>query len=340
MRGLGAQFTRVRVNGLETVATSTDGASANRDRAFDFNVFASELFSSHRRPQDRRGLARRGLAWRGRRSQHRQPARRQDRLHARRLGAGELQRSVEDAGARASPGCCRGSRPTARSAWRVSAAYQKTDNLELGNNTVRWAQARFDSVNGTPCFYSTQHERDAAWPMPAASTVPSAACDQAGARLPPAHPALRRGRARPRAARASPAASNGRRPTRPRCRSTALFALQGGSARRNGPRCCCARTSGRSTCSTRSTMRTTTWSSATLNDAWVRTEHYLRQSKTEILPVRRQLGSGRRPTTSASRCSAASRSRTPTSRSRRRSSSTIATRRATSSTIPTAASRR
>ncbi|HYW17526.1 MAG TPA: TonB-dependent receptor plug domain-containing protein, partial [Allosphingosinicella sp.] len=46
VRGLGAQFTRVRVNGLETVATSTDGASANRDRAFDFNVFASELFNS------------------------------------------------------------------------------------------------------------------------------------------------------------------------------------------------------------------------------------------------------------------------------------------------------
>src|SRR5687768_2181652 len=46
VRGLGPQFTRVRVNGLETVATSTDGASANRDRAFDFNVFASELFTS------------------------------------------------------------------------------------------------------------------------------------------------------------------------------------------------------------------------------------------------------------------------------------------------------
>src|SRR3989344_4916332 len=46
VRGLSSQFTRVRVNGLETVATSTDGASANRDRAFDFNVFASELFSS------------------------------------------------------------------------------------------------------------------------------------------------------------------------------------------------------------------------------------------------------------------------------------------------------
>ena len=41
VRGLSSQFTRVRVNGMETIATSTDGASANRDRAFDFNVFAS-----------------------------------------------------------------------------------------------------------------------------------------------------------------------------------------------------------------------------------------------------------------------------------------------------------
>ncbi len=46
VRGLSSQFTRVRLNGMETVATSTDGASANRDRAFDFNVFASELFTS------------------------------------------------------------------------------------------------------------------------------------------------------------------------------------------------------------------------------------------------------------------------------------------------------
>src|SRR6187551_1142005 len=46
VRGLGPQFTRVRVNQLETIATSTDGAAANRDRAFDFNVFASELFTS------------------------------------------------------------------------------------------------------------------------------------------------------------------------------------------------------------------------------------------------------------------------------------------------------
>ncbi|MEY4160741.1 MAG: hypothetical protein RLZZ136_1362, partial [Pseudomonadota bacterium] len=37
----------------------------------------------------------------------------------------------------------------------VSAAYSKTHTLEMGNNSVRWAQARFDSVNGTPCWYSS-----------------------------------------------------------------------------------------------------------------------------------------------------------------------------------------
>ena len=53
VRGLGSQFTRVRVNGMEAIATSTDGASSNRERGFDFNIFASELFSSlvvHKRP--------------------------------------------------------------------------------------------------------------------------------------------------------------------------------------------------------------------------------------------------------------------------------------------------
>ncbi|WP_078083087.1 TonB-dependent receptor [Microbulbifer mangrovi] len=49
VRGLGAQFTRVRINGLEAVST-TGGAdssgSTNRSRSFDFNTFASELFSN------------------------------------------------------------------------------------------------------------------------------------------------------------------------------------------------------------------------------------------------------------------------------------------------------
>ena len=48
VRGLGPDFTRVRLNGLEALSTvgSTDGAGGtNRGRGFDFNVFASDLFS-------------------------------------------------------------------------------------------------------------------------------------------------------------------------------------------------------------------------------------------------------------------------------------------------------
>ncbi|PZU50006.1 MAG: TonB-dependent receptor [Sphingomonas sp.] len=49
VRGLGPEFTRVRLNGIEALATTggTDSSGgANRSRGFDFNIFASELFSS------------------------------------------------------------------------------------------------------------------------------------------------------------------------------------------------------------------------------------------------------------------------------------------------------
>ena len=49
VRGLGPQFTRVRINGMEALATTgTSDASGgvNRGRAFDFNVFASDLFNA------------------------------------------------------------------------------------------------------------------------------------------------------------------------------------------------------------------------------------------------------------------------------------------------------
>lgn len=49
VRGLGQDFTRVRINGIEALATTggTDSSGGNnRSRGFDFNVFASELFNS------------------------------------------------------------------------------------------------------------------------------------------------------------------------------------------------------------------------------------------------------------------------------------------------------
>src|SRR5687768_9389446 len=49
VRGLGPIYTQVRINGLEGLGT-TGGADAsggaNRTRAFDFNIFASDLFNA------------------------------------------------------------------------------------------------------------------------------------------------------------------------------------------------------------------------------------------------------------------------------------------------------
>lgn len=49
VRGLGPDFTRIRINGMEALGTTggTDSSGGtNRGRGFDFNVFASDLFNS------------------------------------------------------------------------------------------------------------------------------------------------------------------------------------------------------------------------------------------------------------------------------------------------------
>ncbi len=49
LRGLGPDFTRVQVNGMEALGTSSSPmdsrGAVGRSRAFDFNIFASELFN-------------------------------------------------------------------------------------------------------------------------------------------------------------------------------------------------------------------------------------------------------------------------------------------------------
>ncbi|RZM36540.1 MAG: TonB-dependent receptor, partial [Sphingomonas sp.] len=151
VRGLGAQFTRVRVNGMETVATSTDGASSNRDRAFDFNVFASELFNSivvHKTAEASLDEGSLGAVV--------------DLNTGNPLGGkigftavGSAQASYNDLSKNTGP------RLAGLLSWKsadgsfgvaASAAYSKTNNFELGNNTVRWAQGPFDSVDGTRCY--------------------------------------------------------------------------------------------------------------------------------------------------------------------------------------------
>jgi len=49
VRGLGPEYTRVRINGMEAIGTSggTDNSGGvNRGRGFDFNIFSSDLFNS------------------------------------------------------------------------------------------------------------------------------------------------------------------------------------------------------------------------------------------------------------------------------------------------------
>lgn len=185
VRGLGAQFTRVRVDGMETVATSTDGASANRDRAFDFNVFASELFSSlvvHKTAEaslDEGSLGavvdlNTGNPLAGKSGFH---------------GALSVVGSYNDLSQKLGPrvaGLLSYKSEDGVFGASVSAAYSKIDTLEMGNNSVRWAQSRFDSVGGTPCFYNTTGSIAAGtlvYTTPAANSGgtyrPSAACDAA-----------------------------------------------------------------------------------------------------------------------------------------------------------------
>lgn len=169
VRGLGAQFTRVRVNGLETVATSTDGASSNRDRSFDFNVFASELFSSlvvHKTAEaslDEGSLGAVVDLNTG------NPLAGKAGVHGALSVVGTYNDLSKDVGPRVA-GLLSWRNDAGTFGASVSAAYSKSHILELGNNSVRWAQARFDSVDGTACWTTVNR---------AGTYVASTACNQA-----------------------------------------------------------------------------------------------------------------------------------------------------------------
>ncbi|WP_443030320.1 TonB-dependent receptor [Sphingomonas sp. ZT3P38] len=287
VRGLGAQFTRVRVNGMETVATSTDGASANRDRAFDFNVFASELFSSlvvHKTAEASLDEGSLGAVV---------DLNTGNPLGGKRGFSGALsgQASYNDLSDTVGP------RVAGLLSWRndsgtfgasLSAAYSKLDTLELGNNSVRWSQARFDSVNGTPCFYNTDVG------APTIPTTPrpnsggtyfqNAACDKATLAFHPRIP--RYGEIEHRRERLGVTGSIQFAPT-----DSTKVSIDGLYSRFKEDR-----EEKWAEVLLRSNERSidvvnpvydgnNNMISATLNDAWVRTEHYLRKSQTEFYQV-------------------------------------------------------
>jgi TonB-dependent receptor len=282
VRGLGAQFTRVRVNGLETVATSTDGASPNRDRSFDFNVFASELFNSivvHKTAEPSLDEGSLGAVV--------------DLNTGNPLGGkrgftlvGSAQASYnslsEDVGPRLA-GLLSWKNDAGTFGVAVSAAYQENKTLELGNNTVRWAQARFDSVNGTPCFVASETD-----PTPVANrggfypVGRNAECDAVALAFHPRIP--RYGEVAHRRERLGLTGSIQWAPS-----EATKISIDGLYSKFKADR-----EEKWGEVLFRSNERpidvvdyvidpaTNTMISGTFNDAWVRTEHYLRKSQTEF----------------------------------------------------------
>ncbi|WP_447932376.1 TonB-dependent receptor [Sphingopyxis fribergensis] len=274
VRGLGSQFTRVRVNGLETVATSTDGASANRDRAFDFNVFASELFSSivvHKTASAELDEGSLGavvdlntgnpLAGKG-------------GFTAALSAQGSYNDLSEKVGPRVA-GLLSWVNDAGTLGFAVSAAYSDQKTLELGNNSVRWAQARFDSVDGTPCWTAANS---------GGTYIPGAACDAVSLAFHPRIP--RYGEIAHDKKRLGITGSIQFAPSD--ATKISLDGLYSSFKHQRRERWAevLLRSNERSiNVSDYEIDGDNNLVSATLDDAWVRTEHYLRKAKTEFWQV-------------------------------------------------------
>lgn len=284
VRGLSSQFTRVRVNGLETIATSTDGASANRDRAFDFNVFASELFSSlvvHKTAEaslDEGSLGAVVDLNTG------NPLAGKAGLHGVFSAVGQYNDLSKKAGPRLA-GMLSWKNDASTFGVSVSAAYSKMTQLELGNNSVRWVQTRFDSVNGTPCYYSSATSNTGVQNSGGTYTNGRvAACDQAALSFHPRIP--RYGEITHRRERLGLTASAQWEPS-----DKTKLSLDGLYSRFKEDREekwaeVLLRSNERSIDVVNPVYDSNNnMVSATLNDAWVRTEHYLRKSSTEFYQI-------------------------------------------------------
>ncbi|PZQ28279.1 MAG: TonB-dependent receptor [Stenotrophomonas acidaminiphila] len=140
VRGLGPQFTRVRLNGLEAMSSvgSSDGqGGANRSRSFDFNVFASDLFSQLIARKTASADVEEGSL-----------GATVDLRTARPFdfdgftATGNLQGSFNDAAETTSPrfaGLISNSWADGRFGALLSVAYSERDTVEEGSGTVRWA---------------------------------------------------------------------------------------------------------------------------------------------------------------------------------------------------------
>jgi TonB-dependent receptor len=140
VRGLGPQFTRVRINGMEALSTAGSADSSggtNRGRSFDFNVFASDLFNAITIRKTAEAATEEGSLGA---TVDLRTARPFD--YPGFVMTGSLQGSYNDLAKKASP---RGAAMISNT-WAdgtigalFSVAYSKRESIEEGPSTVRWA---------------------------------------------------------------------------------------------------------------------------------------------------------------------------------------------------------
>ncbi|MCW3849429.1 TonB-dependent receptor [Sphingomonas sp. LB-2] len=141
VRGLGPGFTRVRINGMEAIATtgsSDAGGGVNRGRGFDFNVFASELFNSITVRKTASADVEEGSLGATVDLQTAHPFDYKDGL----VIAGSAQAGYNDMNDKVSPrfaGLVSWHNSDSSFGVLLSAAYSQRKVLETGHSTVRWS---------------------------------------------------------------------------------------------------------------------------------------------------------------------------------------------------------
>lgn len=144
VRGLGAQFTRVRINGMEAMATtgaSDAGGGANRGRGFDFNTFASELFQGLAVQKTASANLEEGSLGATIDLSTAKPLEFQDSFTLR-AGVKGTSNSISDGIDPRLTVLVAGKNEAESIGWSLSLATSSKDRLETGNSTVRWRAER------------------------------------------------------------------------------------------------------------------------------------------------------------------------------------------------------
>ncbi len=153
VRGLGSDFTRIRVNGMEalnTTGSSDSSGGANRGRGFDFNTFASDLFNELKVTKTTSASIEEGSLGATVDLKTAQPFDYKSGFTA--AASGQLE--YNDLSEKTSPrlaGLMSYTNPDKTFGALVSLAYSDREILEEGFSTVRWQDGNFRSVNGAAC---------------------------------------------------------------------------------------------------------------------------------------------------------------------------------------------